>query len=45
MVARTDENVKSAIGLDWQKKNNAARASRSFLHFFAIVVQLQCETA
>ena len=20
MVARTDENVKSAIGLDWQKK-------------------------
>ena len=44
MVTRTDENVKSAIGLDWQN-NNAARAPRSFLHFFAIVVQLQCETA
>ena len=41
MATRTEENVKSAIGLDSQN-NNSARASRSFVHFFAIVVQLQC---
>ena len=30
-----NENVKTAIGLDWQN-NNSARASRFFVHFFAV---------
>ena len=31
-----DENEKKAIGLDWQN-NNFERASRFFVHFFAVV--------
>ena len=30
-----NENGKKAIGLDWQN-NSFARASRSFVHFFAV---------
>ena len=39
-----NENSKEAIGLDWQN-NNFARASRFFVHFFAVVARLQHETA
>ena len=31
-----NEDGKKAMGLDWQKKN-FARASRFFIHFFAVV--------
>ena len=34
-----DENVKKAIGLDWQN-NNFARASRFFVHFLAVASRL-----
>ena len=34
-----DENGKKAIGLDWQN-NNSARASRFFVHFFAVASRL-----
>ena len=34
-----NENSKKAIGLDWQN-NNFARASRVFVHFFAVIAQL-----
>ena len=33
-----NENGKTAIDLDWQN-NNSARASRYFLHFFAVTVK------
>ena len=38
--------AKKAIGLhvDWQN-NNFARASCFFVHFFAVVARLQCETS
>ena len=39
-----NENGKKAIGLDWQN-NNFARASRFFVHFFAVTARLQRETA
>ena len=39
-----NENVKKAIGLDRQK-NNFARASRFFVHFFAVVARLPRENA
>ena len=39
-----NENGKKAIGLDKQN-NNFARASRFFVHFFAVVARLQHETA
>ena len=39
-----NENGKKAIGLDKQN-NNFARASRFFVHFSAVVVRLQRETA
>ena len=35
---------KKAIGLDWQN-NGFARASRFFVHFLAVVAQLQRESA
>ena len=38
------ENGNNAIGLDW-KNNNFARASRFFVHFFAVVARLQRESA
>ena len=38
------ENANNAIGLDWQS-NNFARASRFFVHFFAVVARLQRESA
>ena len=38
-----NENVKKAIGLDWQY--NSARASRFFVHFFTITARLRCESA
>ena len=37
-----NENVKRAIGL-MSKKNNSTRASRFFVHFFAVPAQLRCE--
>ena len=39
-----DENGKKAIRLDWQN-NNFARASRPFVHFFAVAARLQGESA
>ena len=38
-----NENGKKAIGLDWQN-NNFARASRFFVHFFAVAARLQRES-
>ena len=35
---------KQTIGLDWQN-TNSARASRFFVHFFAVTAQLQRENA
>ena len=37
------ENSNNAIGLD-QQNNNFARASRFFVHFFAVVARLQRES-
>ena len=39
-----NENSKKALGLDWQN-NNFARASRFFVHFFAVAARLQSESA
>ena len=39
-----DENGQKAIGLDKQN-NNFARASRFFVHFFAVVARLRRENA
>ena len=39
-----EEKDKKAIALDWQN-NNFARASRFFVHFFAVVAQLRRETS
>ena len=39
-----NENGKKAIGLDRQN-NNFARASRFFVHFFAVFARLQRENA
>ena len=39
-----NENGKKAIGLDWQN-NNFARASRFFVHFFAVTAPLRRENA
>ena len=38
-----NESGKKAKGLDWQN-NNFARASRFFVHFSAVVAQLQRKT-
>ena len=38
------ENGNNAIGLD-QQNNNFPRASRFFVHFFAVVARLQRESA
>jgi len=38
------ENGKKAIGLD-QQSNNFARASRFFVHFFAVVARLRRKTS
>ena len=38
-----DENGKKAIGLDCQN-NNFARASRFFVHFFAVTARLRRQT-
>ena len=38
-----NENGKKGIGLD-KENNNFARASRFFVHFFAVVARLQRET-
>ena len=37
-----NKNGKKAIGLDWQN-NNVARASRFFVHFFAVTARLRRE--
>ena len=37
-----NENGKKAIGLDWEN-NNFARASRFFVHFFAVTARLRHE--
>ena len=39
-----NENGEKAIGLDWQN-NNYSRASRFFVHFFAVVARLRRENA
>ena len=39
-----NENGNNAIVLDWQN-NNFARASRFFVHFFAVVARLEHESA
>ena len=39
-----NENGKKAIALDWQN-NNFARASRFFVHFFAVAARLHRENA
>ena len=39
-----NEDDKKARGLDWQN-NNFVRASRCFVHFFAVVARLRRETA
>ena len=39
-----NENDKKVVGLDWQN-NNSARASRFFVHFFAVTAQLRRENA
>ena len=39
-----NENGKKAIGLNWQN-NNFARASRFFVHFFAVIARLRRENA
>ena len=39
-----NENVKKAIGLDWQN-SNSARVSRVSVHFFAVVARPRRETA
>ena len=39
-----NENGKKTIGLDKQN-SNFARASRFFVHFFAVVARLQRESA
>ena len=39
-----NENGKEATGLDWQN-NNFERASRFFVHFFAVASRLQRKNA
>ena len=39
-----EEKDKKAIALDWQNEN-FARASRFFVHFFAVVARLRRETS
>ena len=39
-----NENGKKAIGLDKQN-NNFARASRFYVHFFAVIARLQRESS
>ena len=39
-----NENGKKVIGLDWHN-NNFARASRFFVHFFAVSARQRRETA
>ena len=39
-----NENGKKAIGLDWQN-DDFARASRFFVHFFAVAARLHRENA
>ena len=39
-----NDNGKKAMGLDWQN-NNFARASRFFVHFFAVAARLHRENA
>ena len=44
MPTTTTRTAQKTICLDWQN-NNFARASRIFVHFFAVVAQLRRETA
>ena len=39
------ENGKKAMGLDYWQNNNFARASRFFVHFFAVAARLYRESA
>ena len=41
---RQRERQKKQVGLDWQN-NNFARASSIFVHFVAVIIRLQCESA
>ena len=40
-----NESDTKAIGLDWRQDNNFARASRFFVHFFAVTARLRRENA
>ena len=37
------DNGKKTIGLDWQNNNFSVRASRFFVHFFAVTARLRRE--
>ena len=39
-----DESSKKQVGLDWQN-NSFARTSSFFVHFVAVIIRLQCESA
>ena len=39
-----DESGKKQVGLDWQN-NSFARTSSFFVHFVAVIIRLQCESA
>ena len=39
-----NENGEKTVGIDWQI-NNSARASRFFVHFYAVGARLQLETS
>ena len=43
-MATATTTAKKAIGLEWQI-NNFARASLSFVHFFAVTARLRRETS
>ena len=40
-----NDNDKQAMGLNWQKKNNFARALGIFVHFFAVTARQRRETS
>ena len=44
IIVEIPQRDRKAIGLDWQN-NNFARASRFFVHFFAVTARLRHKTA
>ena len=43
-MATATRTAKNPVGLDWQN-NNFARTSSFFVHFVAVIIRLQCESA